>query len=373
MPSSRHLRAVRSASVAAILVAVAGASVLGAGSQTRWPYLVSEVGWLAFATFFAAVTLRPVLYVGFATANAGIVLGLVTLQSSLEPSMQWGLGGLLGLLFVGGAVVAWQRRRLAHAIQRREAELRAAEREAKERAAAAEAARERLERAHTDLMTRSRTVMIGELSTAIGHEINNPLTAIVMASEEIVTLRPSDDDVRESVQLIRDAAERCREVVSRLVRHADFEEGTTRSEDLAAIASDALGLTRRHLEQRGASIESELHEVVEVLGNASELRQVVFNLLVHVGSRSPSRVVLRGGTTREHGWLAIRHDGGAMAEDQRATAFQPLVAGAPNPMIGLSLCRALVQRHQGRIALTPHPRGCTFTVTLPRAGGAGSG
>ncbi|MEN0060994.1 MAG: HAMP domain-containing sensor histidine kinase [Myxococcota bacterium] len=419
MAPSRHRSAVRTASVAAVLVVVTatlclavrpemaplygliagmggigwvlsqvGAPTMGgllasaAGLFHPWYGLytpepsttvVSEVGWLVLASCMAAATLRPALFLAFSTANATILLGLVWSHAALEPSIRWALAGLVGLLTLGGVVVAWQRRRLADDVERRETDLRDAELVARARAAAAEAARERLERAHTELMAESRTAVVGELSAAIGHEINNPLTTIMMASEDLALRRPRDPDVEAALELIRTATNRCREVVGRLLRHAELGDTTVRSVDFAAIAQDALELTRRHLEQHGAHVDIQLAEPLVVSGNAGELRQVVFNLLMHVATRSPTLVEVIGGTSPVQAWLTIRDDGAPMADAQRAAAFQPLLAGHPSPMIGLALCRTLVQRHGGQIGLTSGVRGCTFTVALPRRGGPVAG
>lgn len=415
MTSLRQLRAVRSASVAANIVMATGAISCGTRPDLAWLYLsivmvgglglvvvrrgrphlgaviavtaglfcpwyalglpsaetsvVTAIGWLVLAMCMAAVTLRPLLFVAFASANAGILYGLVELQSAVDAPTRWALGGLYAVLTVSGAVVAWQRRRLVGDVERQEAELRAAEQDARQRAAAAEAARERLERAHTELVTRSRTAVVGELSTAIGHEINNPLMAIVMATEDLAARRPGDPDVGVALDVIRDATERCRGVVGRLLSHADVRAARPVPLDFAAITRDALGLTRRHLQEVGATIELDLDGPIEVSGDEGELGQLVFNLLMFVASREPSRVVVRGGTNASHAWLAIRDDGPPMAEVQRAAAFQPMLSGEPSPMLGLALCRTLVRRYGGQVALASSAAGCTFTVALPRPGG----
>jgi len=361
---------------AGALVASAGGLVYpwyGVWAPESATTVASEVGWLVLATCMAAVTLRPVLYVLFATTNSTVMLGLASVQPALGSDARWALGGLLGLLFLTGGVVSWQRRRMADDVEAREAELRLAERDARRRAAAAEAARDRLERAHTELMTQSRTAVVGELSTAIGHEINSPLTALLMAAESLADIVPRDPEVRQTVQLISEATLQCREVVSRLLRHAHVRHALRSTTDLTAVTLDAIELTRHHLELGGASLEVELDETIEVWGNEGELRQVLFNLLVHVASREPRRVVIRGGTSQDRAWLAIRDDGDPMAESQRAAAFQPLLAGRPSPMIGLALCRTLVRGHGGQITLTSNASGCTFTVALPRDGGRVAG
>lgn len=416
MSSNRHFRSVRTASVVAVLVTVAagvslvvrpelarlqgtmltGGLVAWGIARAGWPAVgaaaasvaallhpwyglwtpesdttvVSEVGWLVLAMCMAAATLRPLAYLLLSLGNAVVITGLVTMDTAIAATTQVSLVALLALLTVGGAVVAWQQNRLADEVERREADLRAAELDARARAGAAEAARERLERAHTELMRESRTAVVGELSAAIGHEINSPLTAILMASEDLAQRRPQDPEVHQALALIRDASEQCRSVVGRLLRHSELGDATVRKIDFAEVASEALELTRRHLQQRGAEVETNFTEPIVVFGNEGELRQVVFNLLMHVASREPSRVWMDGGVETAEAWLSVRDDGPPMRAEQQATAFQPLLAGQPSPMIGLALCRTLVRRHGGQIALTSNEQGCAFTVSLPRRTGS---
>ncbi|MEM6925512.1 MAG: HAMP domain-containing sensor histidine kinase [Myxococcota bacterium] len=413
MPSLQHLRDVRAASVAALLVVVSSglswlvspempvlhlvmgllgglgwglvrrgytsAGVMmailaglaypwyGLGTPEASTTVVSEVGWLVLATSIAAVTLEPLLYAAFATGNSAVMLGLVSMQPGIDASARAALGCLLVVLFISGTFVAWQRRRTVAEVDERIRDLRAAERHAHERAAAAEAARERLERAHAELVTQARATVVGELSAAVGHEINNPLTAIVMATEELSAHEALDDGAGEALTLLRDATERCRTVVGRLLSHADLGDVSMGLVDLAHVASEALELSRWSLGRQGIRVDDQLEPPIPVTGNVAELRQIVFTILVHVAAREPARVVVRGHVRDDRAWLAIRDDAGPMNEDTRAAAFQPRVDGRSSPVVGLALCRTLVRRHGGHIALTSGEQGCTFIVDLPRA------
>jgi CheY-like chemotaxis protein len=145
---------------------------------------------------------------------------------------------------------------------------------------------------------------------------------------------------------------------------------------MEAVLRDAVEITKtrwkNEAEQRNIAIQvqQELAPVPTILGNASELREVVTNLILNSVDAMPQGGVLRVGCRHEDGrvlaWVA--DTGVGMSESVRSHVFDPFFTtkGHRGTGLGLSLVYGIVTRHEGRIDIvTALGKGTTFLLEFP--------
>lgn len=233
---------------------------------------------------------------------------------------------------------------------------------------------ERKELAHL-----GRVAMVGELSTALAHELNQPLTAILsnaQAAKRLLTFDPVDlDQIREILDdVVRDDA-RAAEVIRQLrllIQKADALFVPLRVPDLA---SEALSIVRSELLTRGVSVTTSFApSLPTVTGDRVQLLQVLLNLILNacdamqetpLGER---RLVLTAGTEdRAHVVISVADSGTGIAGGQFEKVFEPFVTTKAGGLgLGLAICRSIVAAHEGRLtAANNADGGAVFHLRLP--------
>jgi len=123
---------------------------------------------------------------------------------------------------------------------------------------------------------------VGTLAGGVAHEINNPLTAILTNAQILLsTCDNLDEDEKESLQLIEEAAKRCKIIVQKLMVYAKKpKEEEFKEVDLLNVIKNVLSLIGYQLNQENININAKEKEY-KVLGNQNELEQVFTNLILN--------------------------------------------------------------------------------------------
>jgi signal transduction histidine kinase len=237
-----------------------------------------------------------------------------------------------------------------------------------------ELAEGRLELAHL-----SRATQLGELSGALAHELNQPLTAILANAEAGRRLIAQEHpDLEEIEAILADIAaddRRAAAIISELRRLMVKGEATMAPVDLVALVDDTLALLRSELVTRQTPVEvRHAAPALEVMGSAPQLQQVVLNLVLNgaeamAGTPPPDRRLTVETRIRPDGWreLAVRDHGPGVTAEMRQAAFRPFVSTKPGGLgFGLSICRSIAQAHGGTLAFDPEMKdGARVVLALP--------
>src|SRR4051812_37689447 len=245
-------------------------------------------------------------------------------------------------------------------------------------------------RAHSRQLVRSeRLASVGFLAAGVAHEINNPLNIITGYAE--LTLKrlramdgdPAAQDAAKSLQIIRDEAFRCKETTEKLLSLARGGHEGREPLNLATLAGDVASMTRGLKNYRDRKVRTNFGDdadAMRVLANASEMKQVLLNLIVNAleaVAPGSGEVVIDG--RRRDDWVevTVSDNGRGIAPESLPHVFEPFFtdkrgAGEPGTGLGLSITYAIVEGHGGRIeAESAGPgRGSRFTFQLPAAGTA---
>jgi PAS domain S-box-containing protein len=238
-----------------------------------------------------------------------------------------------------------------------------------------DAARLRDEIAHL-----SRVAMLGELSGALAHEINQPLSAVLsnaQAAQRFLSRDPpSAPQVAEILVDVVSSAKRASDVVTRLrslLRKEDVQHLPLALND---VVEDVLVLMRHELDHRSTALRTELDSLLPaVLGDRVQLQQVLLNLVINGcdamnGSAAPRELVVRTAAGADGSVeLCVADRGEGIPPESLERIFEPFVTTKAHGLgLGLAVCRSIVQAHGGRLWATNNPeRGATLHVQLPAA------
>jgi PAS domain S-box-containing protein len=252
----------------------------------------------------------------------------------------------------------------------------------------ADAERSRLEQR---LRQAQKMEAVGRLAGGIAHDFNNILGGILGYGEMLVEQTPAGSPLKRYAQNVLTAANRARGLVDQILAYSRSQRGQRVTVDLGRIVAETLDLVRGSLDPE-LSLEAKLPATpVQVVGDATQLHQVVMNLCTNaiqaMGGKGTLRVTLETadiGAERPlaHGAvgpgtyarLTLEDTGPGMDEATLGRIFEPFFTTkevGKGTGLGLALVYGIVTDSGGAIDVASAPgRGSAFTIYLPRVDAA---
>ena len=232
---------------------------------------------------------------------------------------------------------------------------------------------QRIQELQSELAHVQRLNELGQVVATLVHEINQPLTAIgsyVHACRRLVTTGDRER-IQNALERIADQTDRTRDIVQRIRDFVKKREVQMRAENLAQVIEEAIELTRTSVTDTmtlGIRIEQ---TGLEVEIDKVQVQQVLFNLLrngIEAMQDQPRRELVVTTSRVKEGMveISVADTGPGLPEEVRKKLFQPFVTTKASGMgVGLSVCKAIVEAHRGRLWADDNPSGGTifrFTV-----------
>lgn len=233
------------------------------------------------------------------------------------------------------------------------------------------------------LVRSERLASVGFLAAGVAHEINNPLGIITTYAElslrDMDAIAPSTAaaQVRESLEVMREEAFRCKQIIEKLLSLSRMGDGNRGPVPIRKCVDDVVTMVSRLPKFSGRQLTSalDLPASITVHGNQAEIKQIVLNLVVNAmeAVEPGGHVRVEGHATGELVELLITDDGCGMTPRTIEHVFEPFFTSKPSngehgSGLGLSICHAIVESHQGSIAAQSEGpgKGSRFIVRLPR-------
>jgi PAS domain S-box-containing protein len=255
--------------------------------------------------------------------------------------------------------------------QHAEASLRTVEAEARE-------SEQRYRKAQLELAHANRVATMGQLTSSIAHEVNQPITAAVtyaLAARRFLSAEPPNfREVDDVLSLIVKEGNRAGEVVGRiraLIRKAPARKDAVEIND--AIL-EVIALTRTEAANNSVSVRMQLAEgLPRVQGDRVQLQQILLNLIINaieamrdVGEEERELLI---STRNEPDGVSVevRDSGPGFAPAALDRVFEAFYTTKPSGLgLGLSICRSIIEAHNGRLWASPNvPRGAIFGFIAP--------
>jgi two-component system cell cycle sensor histidine kinase/response regulator CckA len=234
---------------------------------------------------------------------------------------------------------------------------------------------------------------IGQFASAMAHDFNNILTAILghveLMTAELETKLPLNDPLVTGLAQIDRAGRRAAALTQQLLAVRRRQVAESQTPDPNEIIRDVDEMLRSLLDTRFTlrlSLEPALHHVYADVG---QVEQIVMNLVFNARDAMPSGGELTlatanvcfdeswlaahpGARLGPHAMIAVSDTGGGMGEHSRAHVFEPFLAAEPagqRPTPGLATVCDIVRQANGYITVESNvDRGTTFRVYLPVSG-----
>jgi two-component system, LuxR family, sensor kinase FixL len=242
-----------------------------------------------------------------------------------------------------------------------------------------EQAQAQLRERDTALARAMRFALAGELATALTHELNQPITALVsyLRAVEILAqpLGAQDARLTETLGKANREAMRAADVLKRL---RDFYvTGAIREStvDLPALVDEVFASFAERAAKQGVELQSDTRDVRIVTTDRIQLQMALHNLIGNAldamgDVQRPRWVRVSAERTDDRLRIAVEDSGRGIAEDVAANLFEPFVTDKADGMgLGLTISRSLMKSQGGDLRLEHSGRtGTKFLIDLPASG-----
>ncbi len=236
------------------------------------------------------------------------------------------------------------------------------------------AVQKKLEEAEGQLFQSEKLASLGRLSAGVAHEINNPLTSILLYGNLMKEKLEKDHPLTDNLNYILEDAERCKDIVKNLLA---YSRQTRPSKDifyLNDLISESLRLIRDQKLFMNVEIIKELddHHIM-VNADKNQLCQVVINLIINAFDAMEGTGILTLKTYRkqatEKAFIEVTDTGSGIPHDNISKVFDPFFTTkevGKGTGLGLSMAYGILEENHGRISIkSTGKKGTTILLELP--------
>ena len=230
----------------------------------------------------------------------------------------------------------------------------------------------------------ARLSNMGEMSSALAHELNQPLCAIATHAEGMLRMMKTgdwdSDELLRAVEATGAQAIRAGKIIRRITNLVRKRETQRSSVQIEEIVAETINLIECEARLKGTTIEwvepSEKAVMLQV--DRVQIQQVLVNLIHNCFEamknldQSRRQIGIEVSTDRNNMLqIAVSDSGSGLSAENRDRIFEPFFTTKPRGLgMGLSISRSIIEAHGGRIwAESNTAGGATFRFTLPAKGG----
>lgn len=229
------------------------------------------------------------------------------------------------------------------------------------------------------------------LAGGLAHDFNNLLAGIMGNADMLAIKLPAEArEMRDMAHAITVGAERAADLVAKMLAYAGEGAGPSEPVDIDALARDMVDLLRASVARRTQLAFEPAGGVSPVLADATQIRQVILNLIVNAAEAieqgdEAGRVTLRTGEDtlpQPHGshpvpstplppgryaWLEVSDTGAGMSPETATRMFDPFfTTKSTGRGLGLASVQGIVRQHRGAVGVTSTlGHGTTIRVWFP--------
>jgi two-component system sensor kinase FixL len=238
----------------------------------------------------------------------------------------------------------------------------------------------RLQELQSELVHVSRLSAMGEMASALAHELNQPLSAIsnyMKGSRRLLagSLDANAPKIEAALDRAAEQAIRAGDIIRRLRTFVAREASEKRVESLSKLIEEAGALGLTGAREQGVILRFNLDPTRDlVLADRVQIQQVLVNLFrnaLEAMAASNHRELIASNARADDDMveIAVSDTGHGFADDTQVNLFQPFFTTKETGMgVGLSISRTIIENHGGRMWAETNPvGGATFRFTLPAA------
>ena len=227
------------------------------------------------------------------------------------------------------------------------------------------------------LVRAQRLCSVGTLASSVAHEFNNILTTIINYTK--LGLRPTCTEAsrQEALEKILKGSQRAAAIVGSMLGYARNQATQRELIDLINLLEDVLLLCEKDLSKHQVHVEKKYHGRPKAPVIRGQIEQILLNLIINARQAMPEggrlTIEVRDNLASRMAEIRISDTGVGIPPDKLRLIFDPFYTtkepdeeGHGGNGLGLSVCRQIIEQHQGRIRVeSVVGKGSKFTVKLP--------
>ena len=227
------------------------------------------------------------------------------------------------------------------------------------------------------LLQAQRLSSVGELASSIAHEFNNILTTIIN-SAKLGMRNPDAAEKQQAFERVVKAGQRAANIASGMLGFARKSSSHRQNCDIARLAEEVLILTEKDLGKHRVHVETRFQARPTAWAVPGQIEQILVNLVINARQAMPTggrlKIEVREHRPSDTVEVSVSDTGVGIPPDQLRQIFEPFFTtkqpdeyGRGGTGLGLSVCRQIIEQHQGRIRVeSVAGKGSTFTLKLPK-------
>ncbi len=222
------------------------------------------------------------------------------------------------------------------------------------------------------LQQADKLASLGQISTGIAHEINNPLGVMLGYTQLLLRDHKAGSQIHEDLKTIEKHARNCKAIVEDLLKFARGSCTRKSRINLNDLVSEVLSLLSHQFELDKITLTTDLEaEMPEVTADGEKLKQVFMNLLMNAKQSIKGEGSIQVATSKDADEVRISFadTGCGISPENMRKIFDPFFSTKPvgeGTGLGLSVSYGIVQDHNGKIVVESGPSsGSKFTIVLP--------
>ncbi len=224
--------------------------------------------------------------------------------------------------------------------------------------------------AQEQLIQAAKLVAIGELSSNVAHELNNPLTT-VLGYIELMLEEKVNEDLLADLSTMKNECLRAKQIIKQLLEFARKRPLERKTMDISEILINVIELVS--IQTRGSNIEikTDFEDKMVISGDMNQLKQVFINIInnaLHaMGNHGILEISTR--TFEDSAQITFKDNGPGIKDEDIKRLFEPFFStkNEKGTGIGLSVSYKIMREHNGSIQVeSVLGDGATFTVILPK-------
>ena len=234
------------------------------------------------------------------------------------------------------------------------------------------------------LLRAQRLSSVGTLASSVAHEFNNILTTIINYAKLGMRTDTTETSRMQALEKILKGSQRAATIISSMLGFARDHSSRRERTDLVALVDEVLILTEKDLSKHHVQVEKKFQGRPHAPVIRGQIEQILINLVINARQAMPrgGRVTIevRDNPRTQMAEISVTDTGVGIPPEQLRLIFEPFYTtkepdneGHGGSGLGLSVCRQIIEQHQGRIRVeSVVGKGSKFTVKLPlqAAGGA---
>lgn len=224
------------------------------------------------------------------------------------------------------------------------------------------------------LMRSEKLAALGRMAAGIAHEVNNPLTGVLMHAHFLLRRFPGDCQSRHDAMVVVNETTRCRDLLRNLLDFSRENEPCMKRDNINRVIEKTVSIVENQIYRNRAEIVLELsHDVPETLIDANQLEQVIVNLLLNAAESMADggRITIQTSFDQRDNSIGmiVTDTGCGIPRENLDKIFDPFFTTrdvGKGTGLGLAVCYGIIKKHNGKISVQSQVgAGTSFTISIP--------